>query len=209
MALVTAWPDTYKEWSEKRLAVIVDHYTREFFGGVSVIDCGCGHGYVGDGLEKIGATVFYADGRQEHIVHRERGMVVDFNATHDLRLARRFDMILALGILYHLSRPVEFLRWACEHSDNVVVDSLVLDCDDPQALLFLTEHVDYDQSLDRIGCRPSPQWIERELSLNGMTSTRVVDPGLDAGHHKYTWQASNSWTWAHDRRAFWFARRET
>ena len=206
---MTVWTDTYKEWSAKRLAVIVDHYAREFFSGASVIDCGCGHGYIGDGLEKIGATAFYADGRPEHIANRARSMVVDFNVLNDPRLARRFDMILALGILYHLRQPAAFLQWACGHSDNVVVDSLVLDCDDSQAMLFLTEHVDYDQSLDRIGCRPSPQWIERELSSNGMASMRVVDPGLNVGHHNYTWKARNNWTWAHDHRAWWFARRET
>lgn len=90
------------------------------FDGLRILDIGCGGGLICEPMARLGAEVVGADASEENIavarVHAaEQGLTVDYRATTAEALAgsgERFDAVLALEIVEHVSDPADFMR-AC------------------------------------------------------------------------------------------------
>jgi SAM-dependent methyltransferase len=199
----------YVEWRERRIDAIRAHYGDAFFAGRTLLELGCGYGDLGAAFAGLGAVVTCCDARAEHLdVLRERWP--DVNAVQaDLNREwpfDRFDIILHLGLLYHLEPTHMSLRLSCRSADHLVLESEVCDASSPDLVVVAPEQ-GYDQAVDGQGCRPSAARVERILSEEGMAVERLTDGRCNAGIHVYDWPVRDTGRFQHGQRRFWFARK--
>lgn len=207
--VATRFRKHYVEWRERRVAAILDHYGDRFFDGCRLLELGCGYGDIGGAFAQLGAQVTACDARQEHLdVAASRWPGIEFVQV-DLNQEwpfGRFDLILHLGLLYHLEPTHRSLHWSCQSTDHLVIETEVCDSSAPDVVLTTPED-GYDQAVDGVGCRPSAERIEGILEADGFTFERITDDRCNAGMHVYDWTVRETGTFTHGQRRFWFARR--
>lgn len=197
----------YPEWRIARLTAIRWHYGDAFFAGKRLLELGCGYGDIGAALAQLGARVTCSDAREEHLARvRERWPHLQ---TVRADLDRewpfdRFDVILHLGVLYHLEPSHGSLRRACRSCAHLVLETEVCDSADPTLVLTVDED-GYDQAFGGKGCRPTGARVEALLAEEGMTFERVTDGRCNSGWHKYDWPIRNTGRYEDGLRRFWFA----
>lgn len=199
----------YVAWRDRRVEAIRAHYGDSFFRGRTVLELGCGYGDIGAVFSRLGARVTCCDAREEHLaVARERWpslatVCVDLNREFP---CGRFDLVLHLGLLYHLEPSHQSLHRSCRCADHLVVESEVCDAASPDRVVSTAES-GYDQAVDGVGCRPSAARVERVLAIEGMTWNRIADDRCNAGFHVYDWPERDTGRIEHGQRRFWFVKR--
>ena len=202
--------DHYEYWTSKRIVAIVEHYGENFFKGKKILELGCGYGNIGKVLISIGAEVIFCEGREEHInILRKRfpnNRIYKMNLENEWFFdAERFDLILHLGVLYHLDNFEYSLKKSFLSSDNIVLETEVSDSDDPKLVLKVYENQqDYDQSLIGKGSRPSPAYLENIFRENNFKYQKVTDSRCNSSFHRYDWEIKNTNTFENGLRRFYF-----
>ncbi len=198
--------DHYPEWRLKRINAIVDHYGAAFFEGKSVLEVGCGFGDVGSAFADLGAAVTCSDARSQYLdeaVRRHPKLtVVRSDLDRPWLFTERFDVLLHLGVLYHLADPEKAVRDALGNADHVVLETIVSDGNDPFQSLSTVE-VGYDQAVNNRGCRPTDAFVERLIVEAGRSFERIKDDRCNSGYHWYDWQV-NSGAHSAGLRRMWF-----
>ena len=187
-----------------RTAALFEAIDPRSFSGKTVLEVGCGHGHLGEELVKLGARVTSIDGRPENIQALRRkfadrpAFTCDLN-TSALEQFGPVDIVLAFGLLYHLSAPGRFLASCSRISNVLLLETMVLDSWEPE-IVWVEDHISISQALDRRGCRPSPAWVEQHVRSNGFV--HIVDISSakanwnEAGDHTaYDWEATGRGTW--------------
>ena len=124
------------------------------------LDLGCGVGHYSAMLRDLGFEVVAADGREENIAEaRARHPGVDFRVANaedpGLPALGTFDLVLCLGLLYHLENPLRaFRNLRALTGTLLLVESMAVPDDHPY-LLVLDEPPGEDQSLGAVSCYPS------------------------------------------------------
>jgi 2-polyprenyl-6-hydroxyphenyl methylase/3-demethylubiquinone-9 3-methyltransferase len=96
----------------------LDHRGHKPFAGLRVLDIGCGGGLLSEPLARLGATVVGADPSPTNIevakLHAiQGGLDIDYRAVtaEELNAAgEKFDIILNMEVIEHVSDPAMFLR---------------------------------------------------------------------------------------------------
>jgi SAM-dependent methyltransferase len=205
---------SYEGWREKRLAKILEIYGAGFFAGRKVLELGAGHGDLGASLAKLGADVLCLDGRAQNVnfarvKHRKAARLrfEQFNLENDFSRFGRFDLIVNFGLIYHLRNVEAHLRCCFSVADDILLESVVCDSTDPHAIFFSPERTEVDEeSLEGIGSRPSPFYIERLAAENSFAITRCFTADLNYTHQfRYDWEHRNDGRLSDDfvLRRFW------
>jgi SAM-dependent methyltransferase len=207
--------DHYEYWRIKRICAIVQHYGEDWFQDKTVLELGAGHGDIGRVIASMGATVVFAEGRGEHCDYLRykfpKNEVYQVNLENEWPFAegRKFDLILHLGLLYHLDNFAFSLAKCAETTDNFVLETEVCDSDDASFILKIGECRDnYDQSLIGRGSRPSGPYLENLINNLGFICEAVKDNKCNAHFHIYDWPITNTNNWQHGLRRFWFCKKE-
>jgi tRNA (mo5U34)-methyltransferase len=136
-----------------KLEELRDNYARfklpDDLSGKRVLDIGCWDGFYSFEAERHGAEVVAIDcWRPETFLaaHRALGSRVEFHQLSVYELSRErlgaFDIVLLLGVLYHLRHPLLALERVCEVTrDLAVIESHVIDnmIDTPQPVMEFYE----------------------------------------------------------------------
>jgi SAM-dependent methyltransferase len=205
----TRFRNHYEEWRSARVNAIRAHYTDAFFANKTLLELGCGYGDIGAVFAGLGATVTCCDARDEHLqVLRERwpqitAVCADLNYQWPFG---PFDIILNMGVIYHLEGSHLSLQRSCRSATHLVVETEVCDSSWSDALVLVPEK-GYDQSIAGIGCRPSADRIEAIMANEGMRFERVRDGRCNGGMHVYDWPVTETFAVNHGQRRFWFAER--
>lgn len=201
--------DHYPGWTEKRIKVILKHYGAEWFKGKNVLELGCGFAMFGNFCHLLGANVTVSDARAFHlqtVMERYpylRVVQADLNCEFPFK-DRHWDLILHLGVLYHLEEFVKNLELCCAQCSHMVLDTAVIDSSDPD--YFMTTYSNgYDQAIDFIDSRASPAYIEGVLKRCGM-DFEMQTSDLNFSFHKYDWPITDSKDYESGQRRFWFCR---
>ena len=199
----------YVEWRERRIKAIIEHYGQEFFQNKTVLELGCGYGEIGAHFASLGAQVTCSDAREEHlnIVRQKYPYIKTVLADLDKEwVFNRHDIIILMGVLYHLRDHKPVLEKACNYATYLILETEVCDYDDGLAVVKTFEDADaYDQSFNKYGCRPSTKNIEHILNRSNMVYETIIDDRCNSSFHRYDWIPENTGKYEHGQRRFWFA----
>ncbi len=208
----------YEPWIRKRIAFIESTFGHDWFQAKRVLELGCGYADIGAHFARLGAQVTCSDARIEHLqVVAQRHPEVQI-APADLNsqwpFEGEFDLILHLGLLYHLEDIHFSLQRCFEHANHVVLETEVLDSLDDQAVLRIDENQGlYDQSFTGHGSRPTAGYLERLFATHGFHAFRLSSPACNASchglQHVYDWPSHDTNTWHDGLRRLWVLRRKS
>jgi hypothetical protein len=210
----------YTNWNETRMRAINNYYPEDFFEGKTVLEVGCGWADVGNEISKLGADVTASDARWEHL--EQVKLRHPHLATHVFDLENEnwtfpeehYDVIIHFGVLYHLSNPVQNLELISEHCSHLIIETEVLDSDDPELIQLVEETQIWDQgawgsAFSGTGCKPSYGMVEATLKRQGMSVVPAPAPHLlNASTHHYDWNRKNDGSFKPAQRAFWFCEKK-
>ena len=203
----------YVEWRARRIRAILNHFGADFFDNKNMVELGAGFGAIGAFFAILGSKVTCVEGRIANTRKiRKRYPFVDA-ITHDLNLGMpcidtKCDILLHLGVLYHLRNPEESLRLSCKDCEHLILETECSDSDDPYFVSSVSEDArGYDQAIDGVGSRPSPALVERILTSEGMLFERITDARCNSGIHHYDWPIKNTKTASYGQRRMWFVKK--
>jgi 2-polyprenyl-3-methyl-5-hydroxy-6-metoxy-1,4-benzoquinol methylase len=187
----------------------------EFFKGKKILELGAGHGYFGEMFRVLGGELTCVEGRPEHV---ETGKVIHPNANwicHDLDagwpfIKHDFDVILHMGVLYHLERPETNLTDVCNSmkpNSILVIETEFIDTDRPDAM-FCLRLEGYNLSVRTFGCRPSHGMIVSILEKCNMEFSRVTSNKYDSEFYIYSLPRKNDNHFDRADRQIWFCRKK-
>jgi len=182
----------YISWRKTRINKIIEIFGEEYFKGKTLLELACGHGSIGREFEKMGAIVTYAEGRQKHLDRvkkrypKAKTILLDQDAPWNLN--EKFDIILHMGVLYHLENWKEDLTRTLEHSNLVILESQVIDSLSDTHEIRIDEYDrGDDQALYGIAIKTSSLYIEKHLKSLNATFVRYDDKNLNSPPHIYDW----------------------
>lgn len=161
-------------FSERRREFL-DRFLPDFvrrYGLKTAVDVGCGFGYFSGYLKGLGLEVTAIDGREENVREtakrnpKVRCLVANVEDLSPNELGR-FDLVLCVGLLYHLENPfkaVRNLEGLC--TKIAVVETVVAPVKDQSAVLY-EEPVVGNQGLTYIAAIPSERWLLKSLYRAG------------------------------------------
>jgi SAM-dependent methyltransferase len=179
----------YVAWSVARIDTILDQYGLEWFKGRRILEVGGGHGDIGAFFASLGAQVLCLEGRARHArIARLRHRAVPgfecvpFDLEGDFSRFGTFDLVIDVGLLYHLRNVERHLGCCFGAAGEVVLESAVCDSTDPYRILVVKEDpASMKMALHGVGSRPSPFFVERLATERGFTITRLFLAELNAG----------------------------
>jgi SAM-dependent methyltransferase len=204
----------YELWRVNRIRKVLHTLGADWeWKGKRVLELGCGFGDIGAFFADAGANVVSVEGRIENLSIaklRFRNLPNLQFVQRDLEKSfvdlGRFDVIIHFGLLYHIENIDENVRMCAAMSDQVFLETEVLDSQDPNKVTVLQEDANnYDNGLAGRVSMISPFYIKRLFEEAGMTVEISSDKALNAGPHVYDWQHKNDGSWSKHRRRFFSA----
>jgi SAM-dependent methyltransferase len=138
----------------------------------TALDVGCGYGYFSKWLSCLGLRVTGIDGRPENVAEASRrypGIEFKTFDVEDPSITGlgSFDLVLCVGLLYHLESPFRAIRNLCALSHlYLVIETQVAPHRSPVTLLC-EEGVAINQSLAYTACVPSRSCLVKMLYRAG------------------------------------------
>jgi SAM-dependent methyltransferase len=204
----------YVEWNQKRIKAIVEYYGHQFFLKKKILDLGCGHGDISGVLHRLGSDVTAVDARQDHLkmVGKKYNGVKTVRADLDQSWPfhnKTFDLTLDLALLFHLNNFEEHLKAVCASSNYLVLETAILDSDDPNACLVRPDNKNaYDGSFNGFSSQVSAANIERVLTQCGMNFQRLDKVKFNSTPYVYDWHSRNDKSFDINKRRIWFCIRQ-
>jgi glycosyltransferase involved in cell wall biosynthesis/2-polyprenyl-3-methyl-5-hydroxy-6-metoxy-1,4-benzoquinol methylase len=201
----------YIELNQKKIKGIIDFYSHKFFYFKKVLDLGCGYADISASLLRLGSDITAVDARQEHlkIVNKKYPEMKTIKADLDKAWpvpGKKFDVILDIDLLCHISNYEDHLRKVCASTHHLVLETAVCDEDDEHKSVMIAENkANYDLSFNGNGSRPTAKAIERVLKECGMNFKRMDNAKFNAGTYKYDWIEKGNGECNNSNRRIWFA----
>jgi SAM-dependent methyltransferase len=140
----------------------------------TALDVGCGVGFFSSYLQHAGFQVSAFDGREENAIEahkRNSDLNIEIRDIEDPDLSKlgTYDLVLCLGLLYHLENPFRALRNLAALTGKVLVlETRVAPFNSNVALLYQENH-EVDQGLSYIAMIPSRGCLVKMLYKAGFS----------------------------------------
>jgi SAM-dependent methyltransferase len=126
----------------------------------TALDLGCGVGHFSKMLQDLGLQVTAVDARAENIAEaRSRHPGIDFHVADaedaSLTTLGTFDLVLCIGLLYHLENPLRAVRNLRALTGKLLLLENMSVPDEQPFFFLLDEPEGEDQSLGAVSCYPS------------------------------------------------------
>jgi SAM-dependent methyltransferase len=174
--------------------------------GKRVLDIACNSGFFSIQCALLGAEVVGFDGRPDVIDHANfiksivgvsnaDFRVLDFWDMDPESLGGRFDVVLNLGILYHLPKPLLGLeRTVAMARDTLLLDTAVYPSGDPVVWMQWEEPIDIRYATERgVAAMPSKRSVELMLRHIGVPDWYEIP--LRRGNEMRNYQAHKRASW--------------
>jgi FkbM family methyltransferase len=138
----------------------------------TVVDVGCGLGYFSALMKRLGFEVIALDGRPENVDEaRRRYREVEFRVADaedpSVRSLGEFDLVLCLGLLYHLENPFIAIRNLFDLTRKVAILEGMCFPDERPILAIRDEGPTEDQGLRYVALYPSENALIKLLYRAG------------------------------------------
>ena len=124
----------YEHWYKKRVNKIINLFGEDWFANKKILELGAAHGDIGIEFLKLGSSVLFTDARQEYLdtiistlaekSYTPKTLLLDQNTEYNI--AENFDLVLHLGVLYHLKNWKEDLKCALSHTNTMILETAVM-----------------------------------------------------------------------------------
>lgn len=121
---------SYEQWFKKRTERIIKIFGSDWFALKNILELGACHGDIGVELVKLGSNVLFSDARQENLNEiysklpfKPKTLLLNQNFSYYLN--KKFDLVLHLGLLYHIENWKNDLRCAMDHSNLMILETSV------------------------------------------------------------------------------------
>ena len=125
----------YDDFRDKRLDKILNIFLKDWFFRKKILEMGAGDGDIGIKLLKLGSDVTFSDVRQQHLDtinkklielnYKPSSMLIDNDDWINYDINFKFDLILHLGLLYHLQNWKKDLTMTLSHTDIIILETIV------------------------------------------------------------------------------------
>jgi 2-polyprenyl-3-methyl-5-hydroxy-6-metoxy-1,4-benzoquinol methylase len=203
----------YRSWRKKRFDSILKHYGKEFFQDKTVLELAAANGDLGNMFHEVGSKVTCFEGRQGNVdVLKEKYPHLDahvVNLDEPTRLTEnKFDVVLHIGLLYHLLNMESSLVEAMKCCDHLILETEVMDSDVDGYFVTTEDHTRMTSSLDGVSTRPTNAMLKRIIEDNGFSIEYPENPKTINTHpYIYDWNPNNHGL-LYGARILWFLRRK-
>lgn len=173
------------------------------WAGKSVLEVGCGAGYLSEWLLAQGARVTAIDTRDENLIatrEKSRSLIVykeDIQGLHSWLGV--YDIVFCYGVLYHLENPIQALRNMVKMCHELLlIETIVCDHPAPIAILRDENPAFVDQGMTELSLVPSGQFINQALRALGLEYRYTTAKWPD--HPHFTWKPQADLAHEHDGR---------
>ncbi len=160
----------YQSIDEARKPLLREVLSRwkQQLGLQTAIDVGCGAGHFSVLLRDLGFQLMAIDGRQDNVEEARRrcpGIEIQTADVEDSALAQlgAFDLVLCLGLLYHLENPFRSIRNLRELTSKLLVIESMCTTEELPVLHLREEGPTEDQGLRHIAFYPSEACLVKML----------------------------------------------
>ena len=140
----------------------------------NAVDVGCGLGHFAVFLRNLGFDVLALDGRQENVNEaKRRAPEIEFHVANaedrGIQVLGKFDLVLCLGLLYHLENPFLAIRNLFAMTGKVaVLEGMCVPGDEP-IFAVRDEGPTEDQGLRHVALYPSENGLVKLLYCSGFS----------------------------------------
>lgn len=202
--------DYYNDWTHKRIKLILNNLTPNFFSGKSIVELGAGYGDVIAAFSRLGGICTAFETRQESInIGKRKYSHVNFqncNVEANWPLQSKVDIIINTDFLSHTNDPEFILRKSCEYCDLLILESECLDSYRDDFFININEGSAKNLAIGNAK-KFTAAFVERILRESGFSYQRFDDEKLNVAHFNYSWKESGTDRRNYGQRRFWIARR--
>lgn len=207
----------YEQWRANRFAAVLDHSGRNFFKGKKILELGAGNGDFGNMFYQLGANVTCFEGREENVkALKEKyphlnAHVVDLDDAENFEYMiglEHYDVVLHVGLLYHLLNMEESLSTFMEYCDHMILETEVMDSDQDGYFVTTEDASRVTSSLDGVATRPTTAFLKRIIKDNGWEIEHPKNPkAINTHPYIYDWKPGNKGL-LYGARVMWFLSKE-
>lgn len=201
----------YEEWKQKRVNKIVNIFGSDWFAFKNVLELGACYGDIGYEFIKLGSNVTFVEGRQSNInilkkrlngKHIEPNVLcLDQNQPYSFNL--KYDLVLHLGVLYHLENWQQDLTCAINHAKIMILETVVSTAKNQSAEPSIATTYGDDSKYTGLTERsvvPTQEEIEQHLINSNCKFVRLDTADLNTSwswsdetqiRHVYDWKYRN------------------
>jgi len=196
----------YINWTLPRLDALTKNIKVEYFKDKTLLELGCGYANIGNLMSSLGSKVTCSDGRKEYLDFANqkypniKTLLIDCDNNN--YLYENYDIILHWGLLNHLKEIEIHLEKISQKCNVLLLETQVCDSDDDQFYIQTNENK-YDEALNHVGIRPSPNYVEAILKKNGFEFKVIKDPKLNSDFHKYDWEITKTKAYNNGLSRYW------
>ena len=197
----------HSKWVENRIKFILNYFNYDLTNK-RILELGAHFGDIGGNLVNFGAQVTSVEGRPEHVNRGEKlysktkWRCVDLDI-EEWGFENKYDIILHLGLLYHLKNPDYYLIESQKRCDHFFLESQVIDNSNEE--ICKIKDPDGPEHGDGQGINAEAQLSVKYIENRLDNFQRFDLKELGGGGHHYDWKAKNDNTYRNGRRRFWVA----
>jgi 2-polyprenyl-3-methyl-5-hydroxy-6-metoxy-1,4-benzoquinol methylase len=203
--------DFYNKWRQKRFAAILAHYGRDFFLDKTILELGAANGDFGNLFYELGCKVICLDVRQENVdllkikhPHLEAYILDLDNDFLSFSAGRNYDLILNVGVLYHLIHIQMLLQICFEICNDMVLETEVMDSDQDGYFVTTEDASRMTSSRSGIATRPTNTMLKRIIREKGWSIEYPQNPkDINTKPYIYDWEPNNQGL-LYGARVLWF-----
>lgn len=181
----------YKKWYKSRVKKIINIFGKSWFQNKEILEVGCAHGDIGIEFLKLGSNVVFTDERIEFLESVDKNLKNLYNYSSEFALIdhdkdydfnKKFDLVIHMGLLYHLQNWRNDIKNALKHSNIIILESTVtVNTEENNTILYLNDRdLKYDYNTKK-NTRSyfTQEEVEKELLINGCKFIRLDDKKLN------------------------------